>query len=107
MAASWRTGHRVRRWTLATLAAGAAWSAGVAAADAAVFHVRAGAPAGGTGSAAAPYASLDEVQAAAGPGDTIVVDPAPLGSAPLDGGIALQAGQRLEGGGPAVVGGRG
>src|SRR4051794_40828496 len=64
-------------------------------ADAAVFHVRAGAPAGGTGSAAAPFASLDAVEAAAGPGDTIVIDPAP---APLDGGIQLKPGQRLEGG---------
>src|SRR3954447_17535562 len=64
-------------------------------ANAAVFHVRAGAPAGGTGSAAAPFSTLGEVEAASGPGDTIVVDPA---SASLDGGIALKPGQSLEGG---------
>src|SRR5438270_2289896 len=64
-------------------------------AHAAVFHVRAGAAPGGTGSAAAPFATLDEIEGAAGPGDTIVVDPS---SAALDGGIALKPGQRLEGG---------
>ncbi|MFL5884479.1 MAG: hypothetical protein ACJ77M_05365 [Thermoleophilaceae bacterium] len=87
-----------------TLALGAASAAGAGAADAAVFHVRAGARPGGTGSAAAPFASLDAVQAVAGPGDTIVVDPAPRDAAPLDGGIQLEPGQRLEGGGPAVTG---
>src|SRR3954469_23610233 len=69
-------------------------------ADAAVFHVHAGAPPGGTGSPAAPFATLDEVESAAGPGDTIVVDPS---SAALDGGIALKPGQRLEGGPGSVV----
>src|SRR3954447_10715055 len=69
-------------------------------ADAAVFHVRAAAPDGGTGSAAAPFGSLAEVEAASGPGDTIVVDPA---GAALDGGIALKPGQRLAGG-PASAG---
>jgi hypothetical protein len=69
-------------------------------ADAAVFHVHAGAPPGGTGSPAAPFATLDEVEAAAGPGDTIVVDPS---SAALDGGIALKPGQRLQGGPGSVL----
>src|SRR3954451_25054553 len=69
-------------------------------ADAAVFHVHAGAPPGGTGSPAAPFATLDEVEAAAGPGDTIVVDPS---SAALDGGIALKQGQRLQGGPGSVL----
>jgi len=81
------------RRTLFVLAVAAACSPGTA--RAAVLHVRAGAPAGGTGSAAAPFASLAEVQAASAPGDTIVVDRA---SAALDGGIALKSGQRLEGG---------
>jgi hypothetical protein len=65
-------------------------------ADAAVLHVRAGAPAGGDGSAAAPFATLAAVEAASAPGDTIAVDPA---GAALDGGIALKPGQRLQGDG--------
>src|SRR5947207_2940862 len=79
------------------------WAVAVAAlcaaprAEAAVFHVRAGAPAGGTGSAAAPFGSLAEVEAASGPGDTIVVD---ASATALDGGIALKPGQHLEGGPP-------
>jgi hypothetical protein len=79
---------------LAVLVVAAIWCGSAATARAAVFHVRAGAPAGGDGSAAAPFASLDAVQNAAGPSDTIVVDPA---ATPLDGGIALETGQRLEG----------
>jgi hypothetical protein len=67
------------------------------------WYVSASALAGGDGSAAAPFNSLAVVQAASGPGDTIVVVPSPLSVAPLDGGIALQPGQRLIGGGPAVV----
>src|SRR4051794_22224304 len=69
-------------------------------AHAATLHVRAGAPAGGTGTAAAPFASLEAVQRASRPGDTIVVDQGPT---PLDGGLALQPGQRLEGRGPRSV----
>src|SRR3954447_14752513 len=79
-------------WVVAFLALCAAPRA-----DAAVLHVRAGAPAAGTGSAAAPFGSLAEVEAASGTGDTIVVDAA---GAALDGGIALKPGQRLEGGPP-------
>lgn len=96
-------GHRTVRCTLAALALGVTCAA-PGTADAAVVHVRAGAHPGGDGSAAAPFGSLDDVQAAAGPDDTIVVDPAPRDVAPLDGGIALKPGQRLEGGGPAIVG---
>src|SRR3954470_12003365 len=86
------------------------WSAGPA--QAAVLHVRAGATTGGgtygslaEGQAASPprattgggtYGSLAEVQAASSPGDTIVVDPAPRDAPPLDGGIELKPGQRLE-----------
>ena len=76
---------------------------GAAPAQAATWHVRAGAAAG-TGSEGSPFGSLQAVEAAAGPGDTIVVDPAPRATAPLDGGIALKPGQRLVGGGPPVVG---
>lgn len=67
------------------------------------WYVSAGAPAGGDGSVNAPFNSLALVQQASGPGDTIVVLPSPLSVLPLDGGIALQPGQRLIGGGPAVV----
>lgn len=67
------------------------------------WYVGAGAAAGGDGSANAPFNSLALVQAASGPGDTIVVLPSPLSVPPLDGGIALQPGQRLIGDGPAVV----
>ena len=67
------------------------------------WYVSASAAAGGDGSANAPFNSLALVQAASGPGDTIVVLPSPLSVPPLDGGIALQAGQRLIGDGPAVV----
>jgi hypothetical protein len=67
------------------------------------WYVGASAAAGGDGSANAPFNSLALVQAASGPGDTIVVLPSPLSVPPLDGGIALKPGQRLIGGGPAVV----
>src|SRR4051812_48132409 len=69
-------------------------------AHAATLHVRAGAPPGGTGTTAAPFATLAAVEAASAPGDTIVVDPA---AQALDGGIALKPGQRLEGGGAQAV----
>jgi hypothetical protein len=67
------------------------------------WYVSAAAGAGGNGSAAAPFNTLVQVQQASGPGDTIIVLPSPLGTPPLDGGIALKAGQRLIGGGPSVV----
>src|SRR3954469_19749694 len=86
------------------LALVAAFCVCAAPARAATLHVRAGAPPGGTGTAAAPFASLRAVQDASAPGDSIVVDPAPADVPPLDGGIALKAGQHLQGGGPPVTG---
>ncbi len=67
------------------------------------WYVSAAAPAGGDGSASAPFNSLALVQQASGPGDTIVIEPSPASTPPLDGGIALQPGQRLIGDGPPVV----
>jgi hypothetical protein len=67
------------------------------------WYVSAAAGTGGDGSGAAPFNSLALVQQASGPGDTIIIQPSPLSVPPLDGGIALQAGQRLIGGGPPVV----
>ncbi|MBL1074323.1 hypothetical protein JK358_07925 [Nocardia sp. 2] len=78
-------------------------STGIAAAepDSRTWYVRAGAAPGGSGDAAAPFDSLARVEAASGPGDTIVVLPS---AAVLDGGIALEAGQQLVGDGDSVVG---
>jgi hypothetical protein len=70
------------------------------------LFVRAGAPPRGDGSQSHPFASLAAVARASRPGDEIIVLPAPLGEPPLDGGIALQPGQRLIGGGPPVADGR-
>ena len=67
------------------------------------WNVSASAAAGGDGSANAPFNNLAQVQAASGPGDTIVVLASPLSVPPLDGGIALKPGQRLIGDGPAVI----
>jgi hypothetical protein len=67
------------------------------------WHVSASAPAGGDGSAGAPFNSLAQVEQASAPGDTIIVDSSPLNVPPLDGGIALKAGQSMIGGGPPVV----
>ena len=65
------------------------------------WFVKAGAAPGGDGSTQHPYASLSAVERAAAAGDTIVVlaSPAPA----LDGGIVLQPGQKLVGGGPSVT----
>lgn len=52
---------------------------------------------GGIGTAAQPFHSLARVQAAAGPGDEIIVIAALPGAAALDGGIVLQRGQTLRG----------
>lgn len=65
-----------------------------------VFYVRASAAtiAGtGDGSLERPFDSLQAVEQASGPGDTIVVLAAPRTVAPLDGGIALKSGQILLG----------
>ncbi|GAB4583968.1 hypothetical protein [Nocardia sp. IFM 10818] len=72
--------------------------------DSTTWYVRAAAPAGGTGSAESPFDSLARVQAAAREGDTIIVQPVGPEVPALDGGIALKPGQRLLGGGPAVIG---
>ncbi|AXQ30003.1 hypothetical protein D0B54_15565 [Solimonas sp. K1W22B-7] len=74
-----------------------------AAADGKTLYVSAQAADGGDGSRQHPFDSLADIEQASAPGDTLVVLPAPLDVAPLEGGIALQAGQRLIGGGPAVV----
>jgi hypothetical protein len=64
------------------------------------WYVNASAPAGGDGSAGAPFNTLAAVQDAFGPGDTIMIEPSTL---TLNGGIALLPGQRLIGDGPPVV----
>ncbi|MGI5326951.1 right-handed parallel beta-helix repeat-containing protein [Actinomadura nitritigenes] len=74
-----------------------------AAASSSVLYVSAAASIGGDGSRDAPYNSLAAVESASGPGDTIVVLPAPRSTAPLDGGIALKSGQTLEGAGRPVT----
>ncbi|MFE9576811.1 hypothetical protein ACFYO1_10545 [Nocardia sp. NPDC006044] len=61
------------------------------------WYVSATAMPGGNGTEATPFNSLPTVQQASGEGDTIVVLPAPIGTAPLDGGLALKPGQRLLG----------
>jgi hypothetical protein len=73
-------------------------------AHARTLFVRAGAAAGGDGSKAAPFSSLAAVERASTPGDEIVVLPASLRVAPLNGGIALKPDQKLIGGGRAVNG---
>lgn len=67
------------------------------------WYVSAEAPEGGDGSRARPFSSLQQLEEHSQPGDTLVVLPAPLDIAPLDGGIALKPGQRLLGGGPEVL----
>lgn len=67
------------------------------------LFVSAAAADGGDGSRARPFNSLAAVEKASVPDDTIVVLPAPLNVAPLDGGIALKSGQWLIGGGADVV----
>lgn len=70
-------------------------------AHAATLYVSAGAHAGGKGSKAHPFASLQAVEEASQPGDTIMIEPS---SGPaLDGGIALKPGQSLIGDGPPVL----
>ncbi|MEC3915543.1 hypothetical protein [Nocardia sp. CDC160] len=88
---------------LAALLTLGAHTAGLAAAepDSSTWYVRAGALAGGTGSAEAPFDSLARVESVSRDGDTIIVQSS---MATLDGGIALKPGQKLLGDGPAVVG---
>lgn len=81
--------------------------AAIAAADAApphtqTWYVGATAPAGGNGSASAPFNSISQLVTQYGPGDTIMIEPAPVGTI-LNGGLPLLPGQRLIGDGPPVV----
>lgn len=66
------------------------------------WHVRAGAGPG-DGSEQRPFDSLAAAQQRSGPGDTIVIDPAPADMPALNGGIILKPGQKLLGGGPPVI----
>jgi hypothetical protein len=68
------------------------------------WYVSATARSSGSGSRGKPFRTLAAVQKASRPGDRIVIVPAPLTAAPLDGGIRLKPGQRLVGAGPAVAG---
>ena len=67
------------------------------------LYVSAAAAAGGDGTRAAPFNTLQALQQASLPGDTLVVLPAALDVPPLAGGIALKPDQCLLGDGPAVV----
>ena len=62
--------------------------------------MKADAAAGGDGSRSRPFATLEQVEAASQPGDTIRVVPS---MRPLDGGIQLKDGQRLTGLGDPVT----
>jgi hypothetical protein len=68
------------------------------------WYVSATARSNGTGSRRKPLRTLAAVQSASRPGDTIVILPAPITVAPLDGGIRLKPRQRLVGAGPSVAG---
>src|SRR5688572_31324655 len=67
--------------------------------EAATWYVKAGAPHPGDGSKNRPFTSLDQVEAASAPGDTIYVVQT---QGVLDGGIQLKDGQKLIGLGPTV-----
>jgi hypothetical protein len=67
---------------------------------ASTWYVKADAAAGGTGSRSRPFATLEQVEAASQPGDTIRVMPS---MRPLDGGIQLKDSQRLTGLGDPVT----
>lgn len=69
-------------------------------AEGATWYVKADAAAGGDGSRNRPFATLEQVEQASRPGDTIRVLPA---TRPLDGGIQLKDNQRLVGDGDAVT----
>lgn len=84
------------------LACNAAQAAGAAGQNH-TWYVSAAASPGGDGSIQSPFNSLAEVEGASSAGDTIVIEASPLDVPPLDGGIALKAGQRLMGMGPPVV----
>ena len=67
---------------------------------ASIWYVKADAAAGGDGSRGRPFATLQQVETASQPGDTIRVLPS---MRPLDGGIQLKDGQRLTGLGDHVT----
>src|SRR6267142_345027 len=67
---------------------------------ASTWYVKADAAAGGNGSRSRPFATLEQVEAASQPGDTIRVLPS---MRPLDGGIQLKDSQRLTGLGDPVT----
>src|SRR5436305_1854307 len=69
-----------------------------------LWYVSATARPGGNGSRHSPFRTLAKVQQASHAGDKIVILPAPMSVAPLNGGIRLKAGQALVGAGPAVAG---
>lgn len=69
-------------------------------AHAATWHVKADAAPGGDGSRGRPFATLEEVEQASRPGDTIRVMPS---TRPLGRGIQLKDNQRLVGDGGAVT----
>ncbi|MBF8301216.1 MAG: hypothetical protein HW394_1586, partial [Acidobacteria bacterium] len=68
--------------------------------EAATWHVKADAAPGGDGSRARPFATLEQVEKASRPGDTIRILPS---TRPLGGGIQLKDNQRLIGDGPPVT----
>jgi hypothetical protein len=67
---------------------------------ASTWYVKADATAGGNGSRSSPFATLEQVEVASQPGDTIRVLPS---MRPLDGGIQLKDSQRLTGFGDPVT----
>jgi hypothetical protein len=67
---------------------------------ASTWYLQADAAAGGNGSRNRPFATLEQVEAASRPGDTVRVLPS---TRPLDGGIQLKDGQRLIGLGDPVT----
>jgi hypothetical protein len=84
----------------ALLAAALLMSIAGASEAASTWYVRADAAAGGNGSRNQPFATLEQVETASHPQDTIRVLPS---MRPLDGGIQLKDGQRLIGVGDSVT----
>jgi hypothetical protein len=72
-------------------------------ASARTLYVSAGGALSGTGTRAAPFSSLADVENASAPGDVIVVLASPISVPPLDGGIKLKEGQKLLGDGNEIT----
>jgi len=68
-----------------------------------VLYVSAQASPDGDGTRTSPFNSLEAIENASQPGDTLVVLAVAIDVPPLDGGIALKRGQRLIGDGPDVL----